>query len=208
MNTSQEILESLKESIGEFIDQLNEILPDNAGDDLLLVSIFFNRAHVDRILKHVRDHIMPYEEMIEKRKLNFFQENKDNIFKGLDQDKVNKYADMFTDGTISKSYLKGIWEHFDTIVALYNLYMLKTLNVDAYVTGFTYKDEKVHYTHGEIRYGTCTLDEDFSSIVDDKYKDIFKGMKKVIIRYDFHDTEKHIFIDTKTKKVLCKTSLF
>ena len=137
MNTPQEILGSLKESIGEFIDQLGNILPDSAGDDLLLVSIFFKRAHVDRILNHVRDHIMPYEEMIEKRKLNFFQENKDNIFKGLDQDKVNKYADMFTDGTISKSYLKGIWEHFDTIVALYNLYMLKTVNVDDYVTGFT-----------------------------------------------------------------------
>lgn len=91
--------------------------------DLTAVEFFFRNCHHERIMMHLVNKLLPYKKEIVAKNINFFEDNSDTIFAGLPEDRVNYYSKIITSGKrISTEYRSTIWEYFDSLIALAELY--------------------------------------------------------------------------------------
>lgn len=122
-----EPLSDLKKTILELILVLKDNMltrPDEQGD-LMMVEFFFERMHVESIMQHAIKNILPYKKYITNRNQNFFLENK-KIFGGLPDDRVEHYANLVaTSDRLDDDDREEIWEFFDVIISLVELYRKK-----------------------------------------------------------------------------------
>lgn len=121
---STKLAQSAKTTILEFIADLRTGVCTRPADqgELLLVEFWFKKLHVLRVMEYVVGHVLPHKLKIEKRVKSFFITERDAIFKGLPQDRINYFADMVSkpeaDGGISVESEQSIWAYFDTLVAI------------------------------------------------------------------------------------------
>lgn len=124
MTDNDDLLSKNCLTIIEFISDLrNNILtePQEQGD-LLLVEFFFKKMHPLHLMNHSVDHILPYEKQIEGKNLDFFIQEKNSIFGGLPQKRVDALADMIIEGKISGENQDVIWSYMQTLAAIAKVY--------------------------------------------------------------------------------------
>ena len=114
---------SLQRTIGEFIDDLQQVFTDeNERSDFVAISVFYRRLHPETLMHKIHQHIVPHKAYIEKRDSQFFKENI-YVFNQLPPEKVKYYQQaIFEKNRIAKEDIEMIWEYLDTIVALAELY--------------------------------------------------------------------------------------
>lgn len=120
-------LDNLKTTVLEFIADLKDNVLTTADDqgDLLLVQFFFSRLHPLMLMEHINKHVAPHHHKIKKRDVQFFIEQKDKIFAGLDASKVDHFANLCScessDG-IGEENRNVIWSYFDTMLCIVEEY--------------------------------------------------------------------------------------
>jgi len=91
-------------------------------NDLIAVEFYFKNFHHDTIMNHFINKVLPYKKQIINRDVQFFLKN-DSIFAGLPEDRINYYSKIVASGKrISEDYRITIWEYFDSLIALAELY--------------------------------------------------------------------------------------
>lgn len=120
--------ENIKKTILEFIKDLKDNVftePVEQGE-LALVEFFFKKMSTVSVASHVVTHVLPHEKKIRDRDLSFFLKEKDNIFGGLPEDRVNHFANLVTfaqdKGGLSEEDKNSAWAYFDTLIDLSKKY--------------------------------------------------------------------------------------
>lgn len=117
-------LNDLKNTILDLISVLRDEMLTNHDEhgDLMMVEFFFKRMHPERIMDHIVQHVLPHTDKIRHRNQSFFLENR-GIFAGLPEDRISHYTGIVANSDrLSKEDRNEIWDYFDTIVALAELY--------------------------------------------------------------------------------------
>ena len=105
----------LKQTVEEFIvDLRTNVFVDDDGD-IMLMEFFFKKMDSKDLMEHMVINLLPHRNQIIDRKIDFFMENRDAIFAGLPEDKIEKFARMITNG-ISKDNLDVIWIYFESML--------------------------------------------------------------------------------------------
>jgi hypothetical protein len=121
---SDDALSDMQLTVNEFISDLRENIFTSATDrgDILLVEFFFKKMDSRTLMNHIVAHVLPYAEEIKNRNLNFFNEEKRNIFAGLPNDRVDYFASLLNNdsapGSVNAENKTIIWQYFDTMVAI------------------------------------------------------------------------------------------
>jgi hypothetical protein len=125
--SSDPVADTVK-TIKEFITDLRKNIftkPDEEGD-ILLVEFFFGKMDPQALTNHVVKHVLPHSDAIEKRKVSFFIEKKEQIFGGLKKERVDYFASLVekseSDGGLSDEDRAVIWSYFDVLVELSRQY--------------------------------------------------------------------------------------
>lgn len=117
--------EDLKSIILDFINDLREnvFTLESEKGDLMVVEFFFKRMSPESIASHVIKHVLPHAEVIAKRDLNFFLDNK-ALFSGLPDDRVVYYSRMISEdkNRLTDEDRKTIWEYFDVMIKLMEIH--------------------------------------------------------------------------------------
>ncbi len=114
----------MKSTLLELVKDLKENIFKNNDEqgDLMLVEFFFKRMPEEMVMQHIIKQVIPHKIKIKNRNINFFLENK-CLFTGLPDDRVDHYRNIIVySGRLNNEDLKIIWEYFDTIIALAELY--------------------------------------------------------------------------------------
>jgi hypothetical protein len=120
---SQKVCTQLKEHMIELADDLKSIftLPADTTD-LNMLKIGLTVLNEVELMNSVVENFLPYKKQIIDRNLSFFKEHKNQIFKGLDQKRVDYFDDRITkpvsQGGISDDDKEAIWQYFDVIIQL------------------------------------------------------------------------------------------
>jgi hypothetical protein len=113
----------LKNHMLELVDDLKCIftLP-NDTTDLNILKIGLSVMNEVEIMNGVIENFLPYKKQITDRNILFFKEHKNQIFKGLDQKRVDYFDSRITkppsEGGISDEDKEVIWQYFDVIIQL------------------------------------------------------------------------------------------
>jgi hypothetical protein len=113
----------LKNHMLELVDDLKCIftLP-NDTTDLNILKIGLSVMNEVEIMNGVIENFLPYKKQITDRNISFFKEHKNQIFKGLDQKRVDYFDSRITkppsEGGISDEDKEVIWQYFDVIIQL------------------------------------------------------------------------------------------
>lgn len=90
--------------------------------DLTAVEFFFRNCHHERAMMHIINKVLPFKDQITSRNTDFFLKNK-YIFSGLPDDRIDYYSKIIVSGKrISDEYRETIWEYFDSLIALAEVY--------------------------------------------------------------------------------------
>lgn len=114
----------LQKTIREFIQDLKDnvfIAPDEHADLVLMEFVFCNMSP-DDLMKHVTRYVLPWTDYIERRDESFFIDNREGIFKGLREERIEYFGAAFQDGRVKEEDKNVIWQYFDTIVAIVTNY--------------------------------------------------------------------------------------
>jgi len=107
-------LRTLKITVEEFIADLrNNVFVDDG--DIMLMEFFFKKMDPHDLMEHMIAHVLPHKKKIDKRKINFFMDNKNEIFFGLEEEKIEKFARIIVHDT-SEENLDIIWMYFDSMI--------------------------------------------------------------------------------------------
>lgn len=112
-NTILDLVIALRDDIFTSKDEYN---------DLMVVEFYFKNFHPEMIMVKFIENVLPYKKQIEKRDVHFFLSNT-SIFEGLPPDKIEYYSTVIASGKkISSEYRETIWEYFDSLIALAEMY--------------------------------------------------------------------------------------
>jgi hypothetical protein len=118
------IAEIIKNTILEFIGDLKDNIftePTEQGD-LFLVEFFFQKLSSGDIADRTVKYILPHQSKISKRNVQFFIDEREQIFSGLPKDKIVSLSLLVSrsesDGGMSDENKDVIWSYFDTLVEL------------------------------------------------------------------------------------------
>lgn len=112
-----DIRTKIKNTILEFITDLHSIAPDEMLTDLELVRLFFNTMPPFQLSEHVVKSIVPHKNEIKNRDINFFMNNRKQIFQGIPE-KHLEFLTIFITQDMSKEDRDTVWAYFDVLVAL------------------------------------------------------------------------------------------
>ena len=115
---------NIKKTILEFIKDLKDnvfIDPIEQGE-LAMVEHMYGQKPAAEAANHVVIHVLPHEQKIKSRDLNFFIAEKDTIFEGLPEDRVDYFARLVklpeAAGGLSNTDKATAWSYFDTLISL------------------------------------------------------------------------------------------
>lgn len=127
--TPAELALQIKSMVLEFIVDLRDnVFQGKEKVELTKVEFFFKKFDADGIAvaQHIVKLVLPHVEKIKERNLSFFVDNRNEIFKGVDQKHIDTFSGYLTktpaQGGISAVHLLSIWAYFDTFVALAELF--------------------------------------------------------------------------------------
>lgn len=115
------LTQMLKENILQFLTNFrDQVFKGKSTEqaDIQIVYSFFNLAGTFTIMNYAVEYILPHKDQIKSKDLNFFEDQKDVIFKGLPKEKIKYYSDYVKKGKITKENMDVIWQYFDTILEL------------------------------------------------------------------------------------------
>ena len=128
---SDRIAENVKTTILEFITDLKDVIFNDSAEqgDLLLVEFFFKKMTNTSVTEHIVTHVLPHKNKIKNRNIQFFIDQKKQIFGGLPEDRVNHFANLVQkpreDGGLADDDKDAIWKYFDTLLLLAEEYKKK-----------------------------------------------------------------------------------
>jgi len=120
-------LDNMKTIVLEFITDLKDNVLTSADDqgDLLLVQFFFKRMHPLMLMEHINKNVAPHHQKIKNREVQFFVDQKDKIFAGLDAAKVDHFAKLCSSSSsdgIGAENRTIIWSYFDMMICIIDEY--------------------------------------------------------------------------------------
>ena len=114
----------MKQTLKEFLADLRESVftSDDEKRDMTIVEFFFDNSGEQAIMDHVVTKILPWSKEIAERNIDFFSKQKDSIFKGLPQQRVDYFEKLLrtpeSQGGMSLDNRDVIWLYFDTIISI------------------------------------------------------------------------------------------
>jgi len=124
MSRNTDIADNIKTTVLELVADLKNGIfetPQEQGD-IAIVEFFFSRLHTDDIAQHIVSHVLPHKSHIVARNTEFFMAKKNEIFRGLPEERVFHFAELIrrdeTNGGLNDDNRRIIWEYFDTLVCL------------------------------------------------------------------------------------------
>jgi hypothetical protein len=118
----------LKKTICELITDLKEnifVQPDEQAD-LGQVEFFFSLLDEKELMKHVIENTMPFAQHIRNRDMTYFISQKNRIFEGLPEDRINHFEHLIITpeehGGMSNENRDAIWDYFGVIVDIAEKY--------------------------------------------------------------------------------------
>jgi hypothetical protein len=119
MSTEIELLEQLKTTLVNFIDELIETFPREP--DFVIFRIFIkDQIPILSIMNYIVDELCPLYDMVKSKNEDFFL--KHNIqFAKLDDsklEKVNRFKKIWTSDSLDKEDKDVLWNWFNTILYL------------------------------------------------------------------------------------------
>lgn len=121
---ARNIPEDAKTTVLEFIADLrNGIFTGSTEqNELLLVELFYSTKPANDVIHHLVRHILPHKDQITRRDIQYFFENKETMFRGLPEERVEHFASLIerpaSKGGLSDGNRKIVWEYFDVFVWL------------------------------------------------------------------------------------------
>ena len=116
--------DALKRTVMEFFEDISENIPMERADreDLVLVKFFFQRLLATNVMSHAITKLVPLKKEIQDRKKDFFIEQRNILFQGLPQDRVDRFANIVTSSALADDDLEPLWHYMDTMIALAESY--------------------------------------------------------------------------------------
>ncbi len=112
----------IKDTIIEFIDDMESLFENSQTvekGECRLVKFFFQQLSPEAIATHAKEHLVPHKTMILTKNIQFFDKNKENIFKGLPKDRVDYYAKYVIDSkNVCQEDIDVMFRYFKTILVL------------------------------------------------------------------------------------------
>ena len=114
---------ALKTHMIEFIDDLSSIFTRKDDlNDLEMIKLALDVVSEEELMKQIISAFLPFKKQISDRDLDFFKNNKNKIFVGIDQKRIDYFDKKITsapaDGGISADDKEAIWAYFDVIIDL------------------------------------------------------------------------------------------
>ena len=115
-----ECIKVLKKTVKEFlIDMSVTIFKDEP--EFVFVTFFFDKLSGPDLMVRIIDKVLPHKDSIDRRDEEFFVEQRNVIFNGLPQDKLDHFAKMcttpYSEGGLSETDKQTVWSYFDIIIA-------------------------------------------------------------------------------------------
>lgn len=124
MSNTEKLLSNLKLTITELITDLKDNMftsPDEQSD-LSMVEFFFNCLPEKELMQHVVENTLPFSAQIRARDMNFFITQKNKIFEGLPEERINHFEKLITTpqskGGMTDENKDVIWSYFQTIIRI------------------------------------------------------------------------------------------
>jgi hypothetical protein len=108
-------LQSLKENLIKFIDELMMLLPKEK--DLLLLRTLFMDFPMEEAMNIMIDRVVPYEDIIVNKNDKFFLECTD-IFEGIGDHKVSYFKELWQSQQLCDDDKEAIWVWFQYFLKL------------------------------------------------------------------------------------------
>lgn len=120
MSITEVIKSTILELIGDLKDNIFTELSEQR--DLFLVEFFFKKMPSEDIANRTVKYILPHQSQISARNVQFFIDEKAQIFAGLPDDKIVALSILVSrsesDGGMLDENKDIIWSYFDTLVEL------------------------------------------------------------------------------------------
>jgi hypothetical protein len=110
-----------KTKIVEFLDALIEQFPQE-GDFIILRVVLSEQIPIGDVIEVFSKRIIPHKQMVLQKDEKFFLDCED-IFKGLGQDKVNYFKNIWTSGNLDADDKENIWKWFQLFLKLSENYI-------------------------------------------------------------------------------------
>jgi hypothetical protein len=116
--SSLDILNNLKSSLKEFLDQIIEVLPLSQTPDLVMARVLIDTPGIiEAVAKYIVDKLLPLKDMVRKRDELFFLEN-NILFESLDaNDKINHFKNIW-ESHLDDDNKKVVWKWFEKFLLL------------------------------------------------------------------------------------------
>lgn len=124
MSDTSKLLSGLKLTINELIVDLkdNIFTSESEQSDLAIVEFFFSCLPEKELMQHVIDNTLPFASHIRERNVQYFISQKNKIFEGLPEDRINHFEHLIVtphdQGGMSDENKDVIWSYFQTIVRI------------------------------------------------------------------------------------------
>jgi hypothetical protein len=115
--------QQLKTHMIEFIDDISSIFTRKEDlNDLEMIKLALDVINDEELMKQIISTFLPFKKQIVERDLMFFKNNKNKIFIGIDQKRIDYFDKKITappsEGGISAEDKESIWAYFDVIIDL------------------------------------------------------------------------------------------
>ena len=123
--------EDAKKTILEFIADLrrNVFTGSEEQGELLLVQFCFDKLSPSRVIDNVVQHVLPFKAQIQARDKTFFVKEKNSIFAGLPQNRIDHFSSIIAKepgkGGLSEDDIDSIWAYFSTLCEIAVQYQKK-----------------------------------------------------------------------------------
>ena len=110
-------------------EELMDFLLGKHPSEILIIEAvrgFFQGKTDVQVFSYAKKVIFPHCIQIRTHNLDFFNENKNLIFKGLPQGYIDRYADLITGSPDDD--IQTIWKFFEMIINIYELSLKKKKN--------------------------------------------------------------------------------
>lgn len=124
-----EIARDIKNTVLELINDLKQVFTQQSDKgDLLLVEFAMKKLSDTTIADKMVSCVLPHSIGIKNRDLEFFLQERNNLFAGLPQNKIDHFAKMISTkgrGGLSEEDINIVWDYFDTLLGLVEEYKKK-----------------------------------------------------------------------------------
>jgi hypothetical protein len=123
VNYRAELANDMRKNMFELISDLSSIFTRSTDlSDLEQIRLTIELVDDETLLEKMTESFLPFKKQIADRDLIFFKNNKNKIFVGIDQEKVNHFDHRITsppeEGGISNEDKDTIWDYFDVMIML------------------------------------------------------------------------------------------